>query len=53
MYSHTVTHEFQPYRAFTTTIQFDRGTGFINRIQRGGGADSPYLAEMSPKGVYP
>jgi hypothetical protein len=34
VYAHTVTHEFQPYRAFTTTIQFDRGTGFINRIQR-------------------
>jgi hypothetical protein len=52
MYAHTVTREFQPYRAFTTTIQFDRCIGFIQRIQREGGADSVYFAEMSPRGVY-
>ena len=51
-YAYSVIHEFLPYRSFTTTVQFDRGTGFIVRAQRAGGADSPYFAEMSPGGVY-
>jgi hypothetical protein len=51
-YAYSVIHQFLPYRSFTTTIQFDRGTGFIERSQREGGADSPYFAEMSARGVY-
>jgi hypothetical protein len=51
VYAHSVTQEFLPYRSYTTTIQFDRGTGFIQRAQREGGADSPYFAEMSPGSV--
>jgi hypothetical protein len=51
-YAHTVQHEFVPYRSYVTTVYFDRGTGFIERVQRGSGVDSPYLAEMSPGGVY-
>jgi hypothetical protein len=51
-YAYAVTHSFLPFRSFTTTIDFDRGTDFIVRSQREGGADSPYYAEMSPRGVY-
>lgn len=39
-----VDHEIVPYSGWFTTVQFERGTGFIRRIQAGG---SPYLAEMS------
>lgn len=41
-----VTHEFLPFRSFMTNVVVERGTGFVQRIQRGGGADSPYLAEQ-------
>jgi hypothetical protein len=51
-YAYAVTQEFLPYRSYVTTVQFDRGTGFIERAQREGGADSPYFAEMSSGGVY-
>ncbi len=51
-YAHTVQHEFVPFRSYVTTVHFDRGTGFIQRIQRGNGVDAPALAEMSPDGVY-
>jgi hypothetical protein len=51
-YAHTVQHEFAPFRSFTTTVTFDRGTGFINRAQRENGIDSPYLAEMRAAGAY-
>src|SRR5258708_7168462 len=47
-YAHTVTQQFLPYRTYTTKVQFDRGTGFIQRVQRGTGTNSPYLSEMSP-----
>ncbi|MGO8915328.1 MAG: hypothetical protein ACLQJR_05420 [Stellaceae bacterium] len=52
MYANSITHEFLPFRSWTTTVEFDRGDGFIQRIQRGNGADAPALAEMSPGGVY-
>jgi hypothetical protein len=47
-----VTHEFLPYRSLTAAVQFDRGTGFIARAQRQGGADRSYFSDMSPVGVY-
>jgi len=47
-YAYSVTHEFLPYRSFTTAVQFDRGTGFIDRAQRQGGADRSYFSDMSP-----
>ena len=52
VYAHTVQHEFVPYKSYTTSVYFDRGTGFIERIQRGNGADSPYFSEMRTGGVY-
>lgn len=47
-YAETVTHRFAPYRQYTTTIQFVRGTGFIERLRI---PDSPYLYE-GKQGVY-
>jgi hypothetical protein len=48
-YAYQVRHVFLPYKSYTTTVTFDRGTNFIDRVQRSG---SPYLAEMSVGGVY-
>ena len=47
-----VEHSFMPFRAMTTTVTFERGTGFIERAKREGGKQSPYLAEMNGGGVY-
>lgn len=47
-YAETVTHKFAPYRQYTTTIQFIRGTGFIERVRL---TTSPWLQE-GKKGVY-
>ena len=42
-----VDHQYTPFSGnFVSTLSVERGTGFIERIKRGGGADSPYLAEM-------
>ncbi len=48
-YAQTVTHKFAPYRQYTTTINFIRGTGFIERVRLTN--DSPYLQE-GKQGVY-
>lgn len=47
-----VDHIYMPFRSFTTTVQVERGTGFIARAQRGRGKQSPYLAETNAGGVY-
>lgn len=47
-YAQTVTHRFAPYRQYTTTINFIRGTGFIERVRLD---TSPYLQE-GKQGVY-
>jgi hypothetical protein len=49
-YAYQVTQEFVPMRSWTTKVQVDRGTGFINRIQRGGGQASPYFSEINMRG---
>lgn len=41
-----VAHEMLPYRGFYTSVTFERGLGFANRIKLNGGASSPYLAEL-------
>lgn len=46
-YAATVTHDFSPYRHYTTTVEFVRGTGFIERAR----LDKPYLKE-GKRGVY-
>lgn len=39
-----VSHEFIPFQGFFTTLQVERGMGFVERSKRGAPA-SPYLAE--------
>lgn len=51
-YVPTIEHSYMPFRSFTTTVQVERGTGFIARAQRGRGRNSPYLAETNGGGVY-
>jgi hypothetical protein len=43
----SVEHDYAPFGSYFTTVQYERGTGFINRIQRNAGRDSPYLAELA------
>jgi hypothetical protein len=40
-------HHYSPFGTYTTTARVERGTGFIDRAQRGAGSDSPYLAELA------
>src|SRR3546814_14030095 len=42
----TVEHEYVPFSGFFSTLTVERGMGFVERAKRGGGADSPYLADM-------
>jgi hypothetical protein len=51
-YAHTVRHTYQVGSAYLTSVEFDRGTGFVERIQRGSGADGPYRLETNLGGVY-
>lgn len=37
-----VQHDFVPFGSYTTTVQFERGTGFIDRVQQ----NSPYYSEL-------
>lgn len=43
----SVTHEYVPFGGFFTTVQVERGTGFIDRVQQGAGAASPYWSELA------
>lgn len=45
VYVLAVDHEYSPFQGYFTTLTFVRGTNFIERAKREGGADSPYLAE--------
>jgi hypothetical protein len=45
-YAVAVEHDCQPYGSYFTSVQFERGSNFADRIQRNAGSDSPYLAEM-------
>lgn len=40
-----VSHDYVPFQGFFTTLQVERGMGFVERAKRGAPA-SPYLAEM-------
>lgn len=46
-YVSDVSHSLQPFRAFTSTLTLERGTGFAERIKLAGGVSSPYLAEQA------
>ena len=47
-YAHSVSHVFQPFKSFTTTVSVERGTGFYTRARLQTG---PAYAE-NPRGVY-
>lgn len=48
-----ITDEFVPYQSYTTTINFERGTGFVTRAQMEGGVNSPWLAEQASRTMNP
>jgi hypothetical protein len=48
-YAVQVTDEFIPFQSYTTEISFERGTGFVERIKKGGGTQSPWLAEQAQR----
>lgn len=47
-YAVGVDHDFVPFQGFFTTVQFERGTGFISRAQS---EISPYFTEWDRGGV--
>ncbi|ENE5752087.1 hypothetical protein ACFLMW_003846 [Salmonella enterica] len=48
-YATSIQDTFQPYRSYTTSIQFKRGTGFAVRVSQAGG-NSPWLKEQALRG---
>lgn len=43
----SASHAYTPFGNYFTTVNFERGTGFIDRAQKGTGTDSPYWAELA------
>lgn len=41
--------EFLPFQGYTTTVVYERGEGFVNRIKREGDMQSPWLAEQATR----
>jgi hypothetical protein len=41
-----VEHDYVPFSGFFSTLAVERGMGFVERAKRGGGAASPYMAEL-------
>lgn len=50
VYIHTVTHVFQAYGSYTTVVQFDRGTGWLERQRV---AANPAQFERAPNPLFP
>lgn len=48
-YCVSVTHDFVPFQTYQTTVMFERGTGFVDRVQKGTGIASPYWSELSER----
>lgn len=42
-----ISHDFMPFNSYTTSIVFERSTGFVQRVQPGAGMSSPWLAEQA------
>lgn len=51
-YVTSVSHEFVPFRSFTTHLSIERATSFITRLQVKAGGVSPYLAEIAGASAY-
>lgn len=39
--------DYVPFQGLFATLVVERGTGFVERLKREGGVDSPYLAELT------
>lgn len=48
-YCTSLQDNFQPYRSYTSSIQFKRGTGFAQRVSQSAG-NSPWLKEQTTRG---
>lgn len=42
-------HDYRPFGQYLTTVQVERGTGFVDRVQQGSGSASPYWGEILQK----
>lgn len=42
-----VEHQYSPFNKFETVLQVDRGLGFVERMRKNGGPESPYYSEMA------
>lgn len=42
-----VEHQFSPFNRFISVLQVERGMGFVERMRKNGGPESPYYAEMA------
>ena len=42
-----IVDEFLPFQSYTTTLSFERGTGFARRAQMESGKQSPWLSEQA------
>lgn len=45
-YAVSVSHDFVPLQRYVTSVEVERGMGFVSRVRRGGGKQSPYLGEL-------
>lgn len=48
-YAVAVSHDYRPFSSYTTNVQVERGTGFVDRVQQESGAASPYWGEIAQK----
>lgn len=48
-YCVSVTHTYAPFQSYTTDVNFERGTGFIDRARQEAGVSSPYYSELTQK----
>ena len=46
-YGVAVTHDYVPFQRYITQLDFERGTGFADRVAREGGKQSPYWGEVA------
>lgn len=46
-YAVSVTHDYVPFQRYLTQVEFERGTGFADRVVREGGKQSPYWGEVA------
>lgn len=45
-YAVAVQHDYKPFSHYLTSVQVERGTGFIDRVQQESGVASPYWGEI-------